>query len=653
MLNSLVHIFKLTCIGTIHFKRNGKDFNERISENFLRSSNPSDIKNFTVATLIPNTFYSCHLQTVSGSRSSLPYSEIQFATPPGRPSPPPKPKIINYKDKFVVQLYKSNVKYGSISGYEVYAVPVFHSSNTSPSAGMTPKVSYNQLVSKAISPHLASSASQPLPFVLGKYEWDQLPEKLNFDGSLHKFAFKEKTYYRFVVAAFNHYTKGVGEAIYVLGEPSEPVLIGENLDKQWVDTKKDNFLHYALTAICTMIIVIIVFSLIISIAAVLLYINKKKYDKDQLGDMESRVSIKESVQYKRKVKSITKEPHFSSQKMSKYTILPIDEGEEIHPSRVTTIKRLSIQEKEEHEMKPDMYTMLGSVDSHHPPSPLMRSHRSSDTPLPSKLNRQSLNQPKIIDEFGAVNNLALKSTVYRKDSVLPPLPPSVPPPPSSTLPPSTTIPSSSTAIHTPLHSLPPSPPSSTPPPQTAITIPESMLLNQGESPQPDATTAASSSNYDPHVYENITISRKDKNNGEGRRQSMSVRKTYTINKNKSEQTKVSPTSVDSRETSIIMEEPSSSQKNYVITHGEEGLIPSTSAIRKKDTSPHNEEVIYSTIKKKSSREDDMMLMSFTPQLHPTESSMQQSSKENDDNQGTIFFDTTQDENNSQTNKQDS
>jgi hypothetical protein len=114
MLNSLVHIFKLTCIGTIHFKRNGKDFNERISENFLRSSNPSDIKNFTVATLIPNTFYSCHLQTVSGSRSSLPYSEIQFATPPGRPSPPPKPKIINYKDKFVVQLYKSNVKYGSI-----------------------------------------------------------------------------------------------------------------------------------------------------------------------------------------------------------------------------------------------------------------------------------------------------------------------------------------------------------------------------------------------------------------------------------------------------------------------------------------------------------------------------------------------------------
>ena len=88
------------------------------------------------------------------------------------------------------------------SHYTVFAVPVSRGTNAARSMPYTPIVPYHQLLSKAISAHLASSVSDKVPFIVGKYEAGLLPDKLVFDGSFRTKDFKADTHYAFVLAAF-------------------------------------------------------------------------------------------------------------------------------------------------------------------------------------------------------------------------------------------------------------------------------------------------------------------------------------------------------------------------------------------------------------------------------------------------------------------
>ena len=88
----------------------------------------------------------------------------------------------------------------SYSHYVVYAVPVSHSF---PSAPFTPSVPYEKLISKAVSLHTATSASEKVPFVVGRFHDKLLPNNMTFDDLFaDKKAFKSNTFYAFIVAAF-------------------------------------------------------------------------------------------------------------------------------------------------------------------------------------------------------------------------------------------------------------------------------------------------------------------------------------------------------------------------------------------------------------------------------------------------------------------
>lgn len=89
------------------------------------------------------------------------------------------------------------------SHYTVFAVPVYRGPNAPRSAPYTPSFPYSQLVIKSVSAHLASEAVKPIPFIVGQYEGSSLPDKLVFDGSWRKRAFKPETNYAFVVAAYS------------------------------------------------------------------------------------------------------------------------------------------------------------------------------------------------------------------------------------------------------------------------------------------------------------------------------------------------------------------------------------------------------------------------------------------------------------------
>ena len=92
----------------------------------------------------------------------------------------------------------------STSHYTVFAVPVYRGPSAPRSAPYTPSFPYSELVSKSVSAHLATeAAAKPIPFIVGQYEASTLPDKLVFDGSWRKRAFKPETHYAFVVAAYS------------------------------------------------------------------------------------------------------------------------------------------------------------------------------------------------------------------------------------------------------------------------------------------------------------------------------------------------------------------------------------------------------------------------------------------------------------------
>ena len=84
----------------------------------------------------------------------------------------------------------------------MFAVPVHKSKDQSRSMPYEPQVPINQLLSHSVSPHLVAKVADPIPFVIGKYEANSLPETLDFDEQWLRKAFKPKTHYSVVVAAF-------------------------------------------------------------------------------------------------------------------------------------------------------------------------------------------------------------------------------------------------------------------------------------------------------------------------------------------------------------------------------------------------------------------------------------------------------------------
>lgn len=90
------------------------------------------------------------------------------------------------------------------SWYTVYAVPVTRSIGFSLNHPFTPVVPYNALFHKSVTMHLASEVSTRLPFIIGLYGNDTLPNELHFEGEDIKRtgAFKENGYYTFIVFAF-------------------------------------------------------------------------------------------------------------------------------------------------------------------------------------------------------------------------------------------------------------------------------------------------------------------------------------------------------------------------------------------------------------------------------------------------------------------
>jgi len=84
----------------------------------------------------------------------------------------------------------------------VFAVPVQKEEGQPEDVPYTPTVPLEQLPSHAISSHLVSEVSDPIPFVIGQYGADSLPKRLTFDGHWMRRAFKPETHYSIAVAAF-------------------------------------------------------------------------------------------------------------------------------------------------------------------------------------------------------------------------------------------------------------------------------------------------------------------------------------------------------------------------------------------------------------------------------------------------------------------
>ena len=90
----------------------------------------------------------------------------------------------------------------SSSHYKVFAVPVFKPEGEPRSAPFSPKTPITQLLSHAVTAHLVSEVDEPIPFIVGEYDAEGLPEMLTFDGHWMRRAFKTDTHYSIVVAVF-------------------------------------------------------------------------------------------------------------------------------------------------------------------------------------------------------------------------------------------------------------------------------------------------------------------------------------------------------------------------------------------------------------------------------------------------------------------
>lgn len=76
------YFFQLTCNGVLRHS-DGNNGKSAVSFERYIQSTLSNVEHYSAKSLQPDTLYTCYLQTVAGSISSDPHSEIQFVTSSG------------------------------------------------------------------------------------------------------------------------------------------------------------------------------------------------------------------------------------------------------------------------------------------------------------------------------------------------------------------------------------------------------------------------------------------------------------------------------------------------------------------------------------------------------------------------------------------
>jgi len=277
--------FKLVCSGVQRFTRGGEEVVERTELHHTIRSTSQPSQSYPSHELEPNTQYSCHMTSVARKLESGPSAWVNFTTSPGRPSPPPQPRVLlqvkegkTVNKSFTAELYPTDNHFGPISHYKVFAVPVQKEEGQPEDVPYTPTVPLEQLPSHAISSHLVSEVSDPIPFVIGQYGADSLPKRLTFDGHWMRRAFKPETHYSIAVAAFTK-TANTSESLYSFSELADPpVYIGADMRQEWVRSHKPATKKFTVTVVSTLFSVIGIFALAFGVVFVTGYYHSKKRD---------------------------------------------------------------------------------------------------------------------------------------------------------------------------------------------------------------------------------------------------------------------------------------------------------------------------------------------------------------------------------------
>ena len=79
----LTPTLKLSCRGVQRYRKEGEIVEEEVQFEHLSPSTSRGKETFVTSSLLPNTQYTCSIQSVAGSLSSVPHSDVTFKTEPG------------------------------------------------------------------------------------------------------------------------------------------------------------------------------------------------------------------------------------------------------------------------------------------------------------------------------------------------------------------------------------------------------------------------------------------------------------------------------------------------------------------------------------------------------------------------------------------
>ncbi|XP_019864439.1 PREDICTED: uncharacterized protein LOC109593776 [Amphimedon queenslandica] len=412
--------FKLECTGVQLYKDAVKVTKPVIRFTYEALPTTKGQCSYYSTTLQPNTMYHCHLLTVADSSiSSQPYSQVQFSTSIGRPSAPPMPVIVTdakHKYDFSVKLFKSSLKYGPISHYTVYAVPVTRSSGSSLNHPFTPVVPYNALMHKSVTMHLASEVSTRLPFMIGLYGNETLPNELYFEGEDIKRtgAFKENEYYTFIVFAFTKIKDSNGTALYSMSLPANPPIhIEYSEDDIWIEEKKPTIKHFVFITLYTILSITgILIGTLLLICCIL--INNRYWTFGKIKRKYKKLTNKESEEEEEEEVTIFMNSFIDTLKSeTKRATKPRGHGS----LRLEELKLLAHEENDE-DYRPDLFSIVTPPDSpvavNKPTSPLVTHAIINETN-----NEQCNNERKgqIDTEYNDSKATCTKSSSYINSSV--------------------------------------------------------------------------------------------------------------------------------------------------------------------------------------------------------------------------------------------
>ena len=130
---------QLSCRGVQQYSKEGERVEEEVQFEHLSPSTSRGKETFATSSLLPNTQYTCNIQSIAGSLSSVPHSDVTFTTEPGSKSPlhletsgymcvlpstdpsrPPMPRVameVTHGETvkgFSVEVYKTDNQFGPI-----------------------------------------------------------------------------------------------------------------------------------------------------------------------------------------------------------------------------------------------------------------------------------------------------------------------------------------------------------------------------------------------------------------------------------------------------------------------------------------------------------------------------------------------------------